>query len=165
MMMMPAAAVGMTVMVAVLLVIVVIVAVLGLQIFGLRIAMHHGFHDLPQGIFTQRQVGRQKTGQPSENQRLHRQRLIALLGIARLAIAARPHQGVGEELVRIGGDGVLVLARVARLFGQQRARMGEEGRVEMILKGGRAVVFEFAAHIRLHEMKGPTPDGRRRRTQ
>mgnify|MGYP000523548949 CR=1 FL=1 len=101
---------------------------------------------------------RQRFYEVREDERLHRQRLIAHLGIARLAIAARAHQGVAEELVRIGGGGVLILARIARLFGEQRARMGEKGRVEMILEGGRAVVFQFTAHIGLHERETPTLD-------
>ena len=154
MMMMPAAAMGMPVVVVIMLfLIVVIVAVFGLEIFSLRIAMHHGFHHLAQGIFAQRQMGGQKAREPREDERLHRQRLITQFGITRLAIAARAHQGVAKKLVRISGGAVGVAACVAGLFGEQRARMSEKGRVEMIFKGGRAVVFQFTAHIGLHEEK------------
>ena len=127
--------------------VVVIMAVARLDLFGFRVAVHHGLDHLAQRVFLQGAMGGEEARQPGEHQRLHRHHRIALAGVGFFRISRTARQRVGEQFVERADDRIGRAFTGARLLlFQNGAGVQEEAIVERFLKRvGAAFFVEVAA--------------------
>src|SRR5688500_15821693 len=122
--------------IAVLMVVVIMVmAVIGFDLLRLGIAVHRRLDHLPERILLQGDVGRQKSRQPGEDDRLRRQDLVAAAFLRGLGVAETAGQSVSEQLVEIA----LELTRGSSIGGRavlapNRSRVAAEARVEHVFE-------------------------------